>query len=143
MKRFFMFILFSVWVLGSQAQEKVTWTTTYNEKTAELEIKATIASGWHMYSQHIKNDIGPVPTEFVLKASEGVKLIGEVVEPAPIRKYDENFEATLDFFETEVVFKQKVGPKSRGTVNGSIVFMVCNESMCLPPTEVTFSTPIP
>ncbi len=143
MKRFFMFILFSVWALGSQAQEKVTWTTSYNAKTNELEIKASIASGWHMYSQHIKNDIGPVPTQIVLKASEGVKLNGEVTEPTPIRKYDENFEATLDFFENEVIFKQKLGPKSRGSVDGSIVFMVCNESMCLPPTEITFTISIP
>lgn len=80
-------------------QEKVTWTVNYVPENNEIEFTAAIAGGWHLYSQHIKNDIGPVPTAFVFSEHNGIELVGPVFEPKPIQEYDENFEATLDFLK--------------------------------------------
>ncbi len=90
------------------AQEKVTWATNYNSKSKEVVLTATIAEGWHLYSQHISNEIGPVPTAFKFIDNPNVKLSGKVDEPKPIQEYDENFEATLDFFKEKAVFTQKI-----------------------------------
>jgi thiol:disulfide interchange protein DsbD len=72
-----------------------------------------------------------------------VKLIDKVVEPTPIREYDENFEANLDFFKSTVTFTQKVDKKSNGKVTGTITYMVCNDVMCLPPVDLPFEITIP
>ena len=125
------------------AQDKVSWTVSYNATENQLEFRASIAEGWHLYSQFIQNDIGPVPTSFVFNESTAIKWKGKVNEPTPIHAYDENFEASLDFFKDEVVFTRKLTPKSKGTITGYITFMVCNEIMCLPPVDIDFSVTIP
>jgi hypothetical protein len=120
------------------SQEKVKWDFTYNTNNKTIEMKATIDEGWHLYSQYINNKIGPVPTAFVFTPTEKVKLIGKTEEPTPIKEYDENFEATLDFYKGEVVFSQKVEFISTQTIDGYVTFMVCNETMCLPPSDIPF-----
>ncbi len=133
---FTLFVLILSQVLFSQ--EKVKWDFTYNTNNKTIEMKATIDEGWHLYSQYINNKIGPVPTAFVFTPTEKVKLIGKTEEPTPIKEYDENFEATLDFYKGEVVFSQKVEFISPQTIDGYVTFMVCNETMCLPPSDIPF-----
>ena len=123
-------------------QSKVAWSTTYNQETKAIEINAEISAGWHLYSQHVANDVGPVPTLFTFEENKDLKFVGKVNEPAPIQKYDETFEAMLDFFEEKVTFQQRVSVKKKTTVNGTVTFMVCNDTMCLPPTDVKFSIEI-
>jgi thiol:disulfide interchange protein DsbD len=123
-------------------QSKVVWSTTYNQETKAIEISAEISEGWHLYSQHVANDVGPVPTSFTFEENNDLKFVGKVNEPAPIQKYDETFEAMLDFFEEKVTFQQRVSVKKKTIVNGMVTFMVCNDTMCLPPTDVKFSIEI-
>lgn len=132
----FFSIFLTVNLLG---QSKIQWGYTYNETNNTVEIKAIIAEGWHLYSQHVANDIGPVPTSFVFDANDEVKMIGKVTEPSPIQKYDENFEAMLDFFENEVVFSQRVSVKKDTSLNGTVTYMLCNDTMCLPPVDEKFT----
>ncbi len=144
MKRIFLFFTSLFLVLHLSAQEAaIQWEFNYNEKTNQVEIVANIKDGWHLYSQHIKNDVGPIPTSITFKSSDDFQLIGAVGEPQPIQKYDENFEATLDFFEHKVIFTQKVKAKKASVLEGSVTFMVCNETMCLPPVDKQFKISIP
>ena len=145
MKRIFLFTLFILALTFSSAicaQDVVEWKIKYNEKDNTVELKATIKNGWHLYSQHIENNVGPVPTSFTFKSSDDFQLFGQVVEPTPIKKYDENFEATLDFFEKEAIFIQKIKVSKSTVLEGTITFMVCNESMCLPPVDYKFKIDI-
>ncbi len=126
------------------AQDRVKWNFSYNPSTQEIQMKATISDGWHLYSQHISNTIGPVPTSFTFTENTNIKFEGEVKEPKAIHEYDENFEAALDFFKNEVVFTRKISKtKSGEVIKGYVTFMVCNEVMCLPPVDVDFSITIP
>ena len=143
MKRIFLLLLCSFSVCCSQAQEVVKWDFQYNPKSRQVEITAAIENGWHLYSQFIQNDVGPVPTTITFKSSDDFQLIGAVAEPKAIQKYDENFEATLDFFEHQVVFTQKIKAKKETALEGSVTFMVCNETMCLPPVDRKFKITIP
>lgn len=124
------------------SQEKVEWQLYYNDKTETIEIIATIAEGWHLYSQHLNNEIGPVPTSFLFESNEKVKVIGETIEPESLKEYDENFEAELNFFKETVTFSQKVKVADSTQLNCTVTFMVCNDTMCLPPRELTFTIPI-
>lgn len=133
------FILFFLLITTvSFSQDKVTWTNIYNQKTKSIEMTATIADGWHLYSQHISNEIGPVPTAFKFSANENIILSGDVKEPKAIQEYDENFEATLDFFKEKVTFLQKAEAKNTVEQEIIITYMVCNDVMCLPPVDQKF-----
>jgi hypothetical protein len=123
----------------SLSQSPAEWSWWINSSSSELNFKVKIQDGWHLYSQHIQSDIGPVPTSFNIEQLSGIRLVDSVFEPNPIKKYDENFEATLDFFEGEVVFTQKYTGEPNGPITGTITYMLCNDKMCLPPTDLPFS----
>lgn len=143
MKRIFLILLTVILTFSSRSQVVVNWDFLYNPKTNQIEMTAKIQEGWHLYSQFIENTVGPVPTTFTFKSSNDFQLIGAVVEPKPIQKYDETFEATLDFFESNVVFIQKVKSKKETVLEGTVTFMVCNQTMCLPPVDQQFRITIP
>jgi thiol:disulfide interchange protein DsbD len=139
-----LFILLLVFGSKAMAQERVKWDFSCDTKSKQLIFNAKISDGWHLYSQHINNTIGPVPTSFTFESHPNVVFDGGVIEPKPIQAYDENFEATLDFFKTEVNFTQKLSSfKSGETIQGYVTFMVCNEVMCLPPSDYPFTIQIP
>jgi thiol:disulfide interchange protein DsbD len=124
------------------SQTKIQWYYSYNAQLNAIEIQATLADGWHLYSQHVANEIGPVPTSFVFEPNDAVKFIGKVNEPQPIQKYDENFEAMLDFFEGKVLFTQRLSVKQNTIITGTLTYMLCNDVMCLPPVDEKFKITI-
>ena len=141
--RIHLILLFLVFFsFAGVGQSKIQWAYSYNPDQKTIDIKAKIADGWHLYSQHVSNEIGPVPTSFVFKENNLIKLIGKVTEPKPIQKYDENFEAMLDFFEGEVTFSQRISAKESTKVEGVVTYMLCNDTMCLPPVEEQFTIEI-
>ncbi len=142
MKRIFLLLIFFS-SLFSFAQSPVEWKISFNKEKNEIEFKATIKEHWHLYSQHVLNEMGPVPTSFHFDAQDKITFVGPVIEPKAIEQYDSNFEATLNFFEKEVVFTRKVAPNSEGTITGFITFMVCDDTRCIPPTDFPFSIKIP
>ncbi len=142
MKYFLFFILLLLSVNLSYSQNAINWSWRYDQLSQAIVFNAQINDGWHLYSQHVGNDIGPVPTAFSFNPSNNVRLIDQVIEPVPIQKYDENFESTMDFFENNVEFIQKIDVKENTLVEGIITYMVCNDNMCLPPVDLPFSIEI-
>lgn len=138
MKLLTFFILIFL-ALNSFSQKKVEWSFAYNPVSRVIEMKADLADGWHLYSQHVANDIGPVPTTFTFEPNSAFKLIGKVDEPKPIQEYDENFEALLDYFEDEVVFSQRISVKKNTKLLGVVTYMACNATQCLPPADEQFT----
>jgi thiol:disulfide interchange protein DsbD len=140
-----LFIVFTCLSLTSLAQKEIAWVVTYNPERQSIEFTASIAKGWHLYSQHIADGAGPVATSFAFDELNGIKLKGKVEEPESIRKYDPSFEATLNYFEGKVTFVQHMSKttKNASTITGSITYMLCNDTMCLPPVDVPFTIEIP
>ncbi|MFT5780097.1 MAG: hypothetical protein ACI837_003058 [Crocinitomicaceae bacterium] len=143
-KMFQRIIVLFIVILSNSAfsQEKVEWTYTYDDVANEIHLKAEMADGWHLYSQHIDDGIGPVPTSFTFDQNDAYKTVGKTTEPNPIVKYDPNFEGELAFFSEEALFIQKIKVKKSGDVKGTIVFMACNDEMCLPPEDKLFTISI-
>ncbi|MGE6218576.1 protein-disulfide reductase DsbD domain-containing protein [Nubsella zeaxanthinifaciens] len=129
----------------AQLENPVTWQyaakkTGKNEAT--LYIKASIDGNWHIYSQNIKPG-GPNKTQFSFTSSKDFTLVGKTIEPKPITKYEKVFKMDVSYFENDVVFTQKIKlNKAATTVKGKVEFMVCNDTSCLPPSEVSFSIPV-
>lgn len=143
MKRIFFFIVVTTLTFHANAQENVvTWFTSFNEKTSEIEIQANIEEGWHIYSQFVASDLGPIPTTFTFENNSGFTLIGNILEPKAIHKYDPTFDASLDYFEKQVTFKQKIKTTQTTNLNGVILYMACNDVRCIPPTDEKFTIQI-
>ena len=130
--------LISLSALAQDVESKVVWNSSYDANDQKLTFEATLSEGWHVYSQFTDASVGPVPTSFTFEKAKGVKLVGETEEPTPIQKFDPNFDGQVSYFEEKVVFKQEISVRKNSEVSGTITFMVCNETMCLPPDDKRF-----
>ena len=141
-----LFILF--FLIGStsnaQIHDPVEWKTTM-EKVSDSEfnlvITANIEYGWHLYSQTVP-DGGPIPTTFTFEENnEAYQLIGTPTEGEGYEAYDKVFEMDIKYFDTKAIFKQKIKLLTKDKINikGVLEFMVCDDTRCLPPTEVDLS----
>ncbi len=133
-------ILFSS-IGHAQIFTPVTWSFSsekIQDNTYELQLKASIEKGWHLYAQNIEEG-GPIPTTFTFKENPNTKLIGNVLEPKGHTEYDPNFDMQLTWFENNVIFTQKVSALNDTKLEGEVEFMVCDDEKCLPPEYVEFS----
>ena len=126
----------------SFGQDKITWIFSFDQELSAISIDADIEEGWHLYSQFLDNEFGPIPTRFGYVRNESYKLVGGTLEPQSIKEYDENFEGDMSFFKDKVSFVQKVENTNATSIEGVVTYMVCNDEMCMPPVDLEFSIPI-
>jgi len=138
MKAFLFIILSTFTTVLSFSQNEISWTFSYNKDLKQLEMKATLQKGWHIYSARFDNDGGPVKTEFEFEIAGDAVLVGEINEPTPIEEFDPNFDMTVRYFSKEVIFSQGIKFKKTKSIKGSVVYMICNDQMCLPPVSIPF-----
>lgn len=130
----------------AQIHEPVSWKTDV-EKISDTEynliITATIEDNWHLYSQKLPKK-GPSPTTFSFEESKDYKLVGTTKEGEGEEVFDEAFKMKLKYFSNKAEFKQKIKLLSeQATITGVVEFMVCDDSQCLPPTEVDLTFQVP
>ncbi|HEY9000135.1 MAG TPA: protein-disulfide reductase DsbD domain-containing protein [Mucilaginibacter sp.] len=140
-------VLFLVKTASCSAQilHPVKWSygaKKTGDKRATIFIKAIIEKGWHIYSVHQPRG-GPQKTSFNFVQSDRYKMVGDVIEPTPIVRFEKVFGIKVKYFEKSVIFQQKLLMNSPVTVvKGHVNFMVCNDHQCLPPEDVDFSIPV-
>jgi len=131
---------------SAQILTPVKWSfkaNRLNDTEAELQLIATIQTGWHLYSQTVIDpDNGPNPTLFTFDKPVGYKLIGKVIQPKPITEYDDMFKMNVEYYEQKVIFTQKVKITSDKPVKitGIVDFESCDNKQCLvdnPPFSFT------
>lgn len=122
----------------AQILDPVSWSTSVEETNGKtfLVVTASIEKGWHLYSQYLESDMGPVPTEFTYEASPNYELVGKASESKTHTEYDKNFDMNLSFFSGKAVFKQEIKVKVAEPfkITGEVYYMVCDDEKCLPPT---------
>lgn len=136
------FVLFSLTLgLSAQILEPVKWNFS-KEKISDIEFElffeAEIDPTWHLYSQDIP--MSPPATTFTFEKGSGYELVGSVTEESKVHEeYDPNFDMVLKYYADEAVFKQKVKVLTNTvTVKGTFEYMCCDDTKCLPPTDVDF-----
>lgn len=126
----------------SQIFEPVTWKFAHKDLgngEYELQFSASIEEHWHVYSMHLPEETMTVSTTFEYDSLKGVELVGDVVEPEPITKFDPVNQEELSWFENEVTFIQKIRlTEPDGYVKGAVNFMACDDEKCLAPEWVDF-----
>jgi len=140
---------FMILAIISQAQlNPVSWSFTtkkISDKTYEIHMKATIQSGWHLYSQNQPVDAIAIPTTFTFNNNPLLKLEGKVKEVGKMEKFhDPKLDLSANQFSNTVTFIQlvKLKAKTKTNITGNVEFQTCDDKKCLPPKTVTFSTAI-
>ncbi len=139
--------------LSAQAQVQdplkiVKWSNSVKATGAgeyDIVFTANIEKGWYTYSQTLEKG-GPVPTSISLKKGQSAELVGKAKEQSDHKKegIDENFGIKVTKFAEKVTFTQHVKVKdTKQPLRGSIEFMTCDNSKCLPPSEYEFSVILP
>jgi thiol:disulfide interchange protein DsbD len=103
---------------------------------ATLEVK--IESGWHMYSI-TQPPGGPTTTEISVPPKQVLQAAGTITGPVPQTAYDPNFEMETEFYEEAASFKVPLVVDSKAKPGPAkvvldVLFQVCNETTCMPPT---------
>ena len=148
--------LLSPFQANSQIYEPVKWTFSkkqISENKFELSFTADIEEGWAIYSKDIYNtgvdceiEICPIPVSFeynqVNEQDIGFYLIGDVIEDDKNKKVSQDpiFLMEVTKFENQAIFRQTIEVKTKEfPVTGYLTFMTCDDTKCLPPTDVEFT----
>jgi thiol:disulfide interchange protein DsbD len=133
------------------AQNPTRWSLESDAKGKALQrsekfkaaLRAEIEDGWHLYALE-QPEGGPIPT--TVKVDENVPFIleGKVTTPAPVTKFDPNFNIDTKFFEKQAQFNlslQATADAKADDLAINVRFQLCNDTFCLPPktVKVTFA----
>ena len=140
--KIFSLCFFSMFLgLATAQNDIVDWNYEISTQEGEtfLTITGAIKTGWVIYSQHTDPD-GPIPTSIDIEENSAFSLEGDVIEETePIIQHSELFDVEVKKFKDEVVFVQKiVGYESGTLISGTVEFMCCDKSRCLPPKIISF-----
>ncbi len=143
-KIWFSFLLLVAYTFLYAQSKPYSWSFTAKKLAAgsyEIHCTATVSAPWHTYSQFTPSG-GPVPTKFSFSKNPLCKTDGPVKEVGNmITRHEDVFGVDVKYFEGNVDFVQLVKMKSAAKTNfsGSVTFMVCNDTECLPPKTENFS----
>ncbi len=134
------------------ASEKVDWTTRTQPTavspggTVMVHLDGAIQDGWKMYAMD-----SPPPSRGVQvsidSTGEALKTARSVQQADPKRGYDPNFDKEVTYFEGTAALQIPLSVASSaeaGThrLKGTVTYMVCNATMCLPPTPESFTAKV-
>ena len=130
-------LLFGLYVVASgQLMKPVKWNL--EQKSAgngeiELVFKASIQSGWHLYSTNLPEG-GPVKTTFTFTPDKANYQVARplLIKTTPTKEHDKIFNMDLEFFSNEATFVQKIKLLSNQAfdVKGTIEYQSCNDETC-------------
>ena len=151
----FVLALFLTPIFGvSQIYDPLDWSFSkqkISENTYELTFVADIEQGWAIYSNDIYNndidcdvEICPLPVSFEFDKDndlESYNLIGDIKEVNENKSVSQDpiFLMEVTKFTKKATFNQVIELKAENVnVTGYLTFMVCDDTKCLPPTDVEF-----
>ncbi|HEX8737590.1 MAG TPA: protein-disulfide reductase DsbD domain-containing protein, partial [Pyrinomonadaceae bacterium] len=148
LKILFLILLLPVFAL---AQNPTRWSLESDAKGKSLKrsekfkavLRAEIEEGWHLYALE-QPEGGPIPTTVKVADEAPFILEGKVTTPAPITKFDPNFNIDTKFFVNQAQFNLPLQANADTKTDDLAIhvrFQLCNDTFCLPPktVKVTFT----
>lgn len=139
----FVLTLFSL-SIQAQFQNPISWSSDWKHlggEDYELIFTGEIDPGWYTYSQFLESDEGPIATQIVLESGDHFELSGKSTEEGNIKEgFDNTFQMNVIKISGRAIFRQKIKLRDPSqAVKGYVTYMICNEEMCLPPTDYEFN----
>lgn len=140
-------VLLLLLVLGcfsakAQFPTPLTWKYSITEDTIPgryiVEAKATLESGWHIFTNEPGGDGLLMPTSFDIDADSAITEIGPIELFGKVTQKDIEGMGVVNYFENEGGFRRLVTLKEKIQLTGMVHYQICNDEMCLPPAEDSF-----
>ena len=142
--------LLALTVLGAQFETPVTLSAKAESagragEVVNIIITAEMEEEWKIYALRDQGE-GPIASR-VTVTGDAIKEAGMVLEEVPVEKYDDGFLTTTRTHQGGATFTAPVRLKENllpGTYNlkVSVLYQVCNASLCYPPKEEFLTIPI-
>ncbi|MDB5229588.1 MAG: cytochrome c-type biosis protein DsbD, protein-disulfide reductase [Chitinophagaceae bacterium] len=135
--------LFAVCSVMAQIQDPVQWSYAAKKKANnvyEIVITGMLEQPWHIYSMSTPKG-GPRPTKINFKKNPLLTLEGKLKENGKLKVEKDNvFGIDVKYYSDRIEFIQAVKLKGniKTNIGGTVEYMVCDDSQCLPPTTKTF-----
>ncbi|MDB4710264.1 protein-disulfide reductase DsbD family protein [Flavobacteriales bacterium] len=136
-------LLFSLLFISAQSPTPTSWSVK-SEKLVDnkynIIISSEIEDGWHLYSQYLKSNEGPLSTFIQFDIGSTNSLIDSTTEEGVVTHFDPVWEMDISYFENKAKFIQTiaVSDTTQTLIKGNVNFMVCDEKECLPPDDYNF-----
>ncbi|TPE42451.1 protein-disulfide reductase DsbD domain-containing protein [Pontibacter mangrovi] len=133
--------------IQAQGLQPVQWTFQAERvapQTYQVLLTATMDSPWAIYSQYTAKG-GLLPTTITFHPNPMVLPLGSAVEKGMGQlKQDKTFGVEVHYYRHTVTFEQKVRLRSPVTtaLSGTVEFMACDTTRCLPPQTIAFTIPL-
>ena len=142
---FICFSFFQLSIFGQieMPEDKVDWKFYIDYKDnceAFVVAKLVMVEHWHINALKLPQDNFGYATVFKIQESSKLQILGQVLEPTPITKFDEESEETLSYHEGTIYLKQKIEIKSVDDFKLKLTFSYqpCDSVKCLLPFEEDF-----
>lgn len=137
MSRVVFILLFFLCFFTLNAQNHVAWKGSWDEKNKQVVIVGTIDPTWHLYSPKTDPGLGPIPLNVTFQKTKGLKRKGALeFLTEPIAHADENFGGMVYIWENHIEIRQSFKVKTEGYLSITLNYMICDETMCIPPIDV-------
>lgn len=140
-KFYILLCVIQVSVFSQDLEDAVHFTQTFgsssyrNSETAILNFDLKVEKNFHIYSTDPNIALNPTSTEFY--DTTYFEVIGILEEPAPIIKYDPNFEQDMGIHKKSFTLSQKLKLVSNldpgeYEIKGSLNYLACDPVKCIP-----------
>lgn len=108
--------------------------------TSEIQLKVRIEKSWHINSNKPNEDY-LIPAKLSLEPTASIKLLEVIYPQKSVKEIKLNFsDVPLSVFEDEFILTAKIqiseNLKDNQKINFIFEYQACNNSTCLPPTEI-------
>ncbi len=128
----------------AQQYDPVKWSFSskkVSDTEYDLTYTAKIEKGWYVYSQYLESDEGPIATAIEYEGEKAFSAEGKSKEAGDkVTGHDKMFDMVITKFKKDYTITQRIKVTDAAKpVAGYLTFMTCDDSKCLPPTDVDFS----
>lgn len=139
--------LFVTAKLSAQTEEvHARWSYEAKKKAKgeyELIFHLKLEKGWHIWSLKPGGDGFLIAPSFDIDDNPDIVNASEVVEQGKVIKSEmDGVDGTVAYLSEKVDYVIRVKVKGKTTIKGTHTYQICNDRMCLPPTDEHFELEI-
>lgn len=139
----FCFLCLSVFAKAQGGQKPLKWSFDIQKKAEGkymLIAKVTIQKGWHVFTPDPGGDGLLIPTTLTLATSEPVEHQEKLTVVSEVITKEIKEIGTVHYVEGDAEFQMPLLTSAKQvTLKGTLSYQICNDSMCLPPTDEKFT----
>ena len=128
------------------SDDPTTWQYELKKKSAteyEIIFHLDIKEGWHIWSLHPGGDGYEIAPTFTIDKNPKVKTKGTVTEKGKTTTTTmEGIDGKITYLSGKIDYVQNIAVTGKTKITGKHMYQVCNDKMCLRPTDKDFALEI-